>query len=205
MASRTYRSPQRTEAAARTRARLVDAATALLAAADSGPVSLDAVAKAAGVTRLTVYNQFGSRRALLEAVFDDLAQRGGLGQLAEAMADGNPRAGLDRLITIFCAFWDFRRAAMARLEAEAIADPELADSLAARNARRRQALAVLVGRIAGRSGARAARDLVDVLFALTGHAFFAALTADGRSTAAACALIQSLASDAVARVAPPQR
>lgn len=166
-------------------------------------MSLDAVAKAAGVTRLTVYNQFGSRRALLEAVFDDLAQRGGLSRLPEAMALSDPRLGLDRLIAIFCSFWDFRRAAMARLEAEAVSDPELAESLAARNARRRQALAVLVGRIAGRSNARAARDLVDVLFALTGNAFFAALTAHGRTVEAACALIQALARDAVMRVAPP--
>jgi len=177
----------------------------LLAADDGGPVSLDAVAKAAGVTRLTVYNQFGSRRALLEAVFDDLAQRGGLARLPEAMTHSDPRAGLDRLIAIFCAFWDFRRAAMARLEAEGVADPELADSLAARNARRRQALTVLVGRMIGRSGARAPQDLVDVLFALTAYSFFAALTEGRRSTAAACALIQAMARDAVARAGPPGR
>src|SRR5215831_12357742 len=73
---RLYRSSRRTVTAERTRARLLKAASAMLAAPDG--ISLDAVARRAGVTRLTVYNQFGSRRALLEAVFDDMAERGGL-------------------------------------------------------------------------------------------------------------------------------
>jgi len=38
------------------------------------------------VTRLTVYNQFGSRRGLLEAVFDNIARQGGLHEIADAMA-----------------------------------------------------------------------------------------------------------------------
>jgi AcrR family transcriptional regulator len=52
--------------------------------------SLDAIAKAADVTRLTVYNQFGSRRGLLEAVFDDIARRGRLHRLNDAMAESDP-------------------------------------------------------------------------------------------------------------------
>ncbi|WP_404558819.1 TetR/AcrR family transcriptional regulator [Bradyrhizobium niftali] len=55
--------------------------------------SLDAVAKAANVTRLTVYNQFGSRRGLLEAVFDDIARRGRLGRLDDAVDDPDPEKG----------------------------------------------------------------------------------------------------------------
>ncbi|WP_315838937.1 TetR/AcrR family transcriptional regulator [Bradyrhizobium prioriisuperbiae] len=182
---------------------MVASTTLLASRGSSAGFSLDAAAKAAGVTRLTVYNQFGSRRALLEAVFDDIAARGGLSRLANAMADPNPREGLDSLIAVFCEFWSFRREAMGRLEAESVSDPEFAEILGARNARRRQALSVLVGRLVKRAGARASGDLVDVLFALTGYPFFAALTAGGRSTTAACAMIQALGQDAVARAAPP--
>jgi hypothetical protein len=42
-------------------------------------------------------------------------------------------------------------------------------------------------------------ELVDVLFALTGVAFFWELTVGGRKTDAACRLIQALAADAVRR------
>src|SRR5438552_6669941 len=107
MPRRVYVSSMRTAAAAEKRARVIEAAAkSLREDASIASFSLDAVAKAAGVTRLTVYNQFGSRRALLEAVFDDIARRGGLAGIADAMAMPDPQAALDRLIEIFCAFWN---------------------------------------------------------------------------------------------------
>src|SRR5258708_23481331 len=56
MSPRPYRSSRRRLSAERTRARLLKAASATLA--DREVISLDAVAKRAGGTRLTVYNQF---------------------------------------------------------------------------------------------------------------------------------------------------
>src|SRR5580693_193958 len=99
MPTRPYVSPIRDTAAAEKRARVVDAASRLLREqADVASFSLDAVGKAAGVTRLTVYNQFGSRRGLLEAVFDEIARHGGLHQLPDAMAMSDPRTALvDRI------------------------------------------------------------------------------------------------------------
>src|SRR5262247_3862714 len=99
MNPRAYCSPRRSEDAARTRARIVKAAATTLATGRT--MSLDAVAKKARVTRLTVYNQFGSRRALLEAVFDDLAARGGLHRIQEAMAVTDPHEALRCIIAIF--------------------------------------------------------------------------------------------------------
>jgi len=76
MNPRPYRSPLRAAAAGITRKRIINAASALLGAPKGFEgFSLDAVARKARVTRLTVYNQFGSRRALLEEVFDDIAAR----------------------------------------------------------------------------------------------------------------------------------
>src|SRR4030081_1893550 len=98
MPKRHYVSSVRAAAAVEERDRVVDAAAKLLRENVSiAPCSLDAVAKGAGVTRLTVYHQFGSRRGLLEAVFDEIARQGGLTQIADAMAMSNPRAALDRL------------------------------------------------------------------------------------------------------------
>ena len=76
---RPYRSDVRAAAADETRARIVAASHRLLSGGRDRPAfSIDAVAREAGVTRLTVYNQFESRRGLLEAVFYDMAMQGGL-------------------------------------------------------------------------------------------------------------------------------
>jgi len=199
MSPRPYRSSRRGVAAKRTRARLLKAARAMLAAPDG--ISLDAVAKKAGVTRLTVYNQFGSRRALLEAVFDDMAERGGLHRIREAMAKTDPQAALQQIVLIFCDFWSVHRGALWRLHAASATDPEFEESLRARNQRRRHLLSVLVDRMIEGGGKRpeVVIELIDVLFALTSVGFFWELTAGGRKANAVCHLIQALAADAVQR------
>lgn len=207
MSRRRYNSPGRDAAASQTRERIVAAAAALLGSAKGvEDFSLEAVAKAAGVTRLTVYNQFGSRRAVLEAVFDAVAVRGGLHRLAEAMTDPDPHTALARIITIFCAFWSFDPGALGLLHAVGSSNPEFAESISARNERRRKLFSGVIRRIAEEAPMRhallrpkAQRDLVDVLFALTSFAFFAQLTTGGRSADAACRMIQELAQDAVRR------
>ena len=199
MSPRPYRSSRRRVAAKRTRARLLKAARAMLAA--SYGISLDAVAKKAGVTRLTVYNQFGSRRALLEAVFDDMAERGGLHRIREAMAKTDPQVALQQIVLIFCDFWSVHRGALWRLHAASATDPEFEESLRARNQRRRHLLSVLVDRMieGGAKSPEVVIELIDVLFALTSVGFFWELTAGGRKANAVCHLIQALAADAVQR------
>src|SRR5207244_1703282 len=158
MKKRAYVSSVRSEAAAEKRDRVIEAAANLLREdASIARFSLDTVAKAAGVTRLTVYNQFGSRRALLEAVFDEIARQGGLAGIADAMAMADPGAAQDRLVEIFCAFWS-RDPAIGRLHDAMATDPEFAAALTERNERRRKALNVLVERMAGKTASRRARQ-----------------------------------------------
>jgi AcrR family transcriptional regulator len=63
---------------------VIEEAAAFLRHEPLSAFALESVAKAAGVTRLTVYNQFGSRRGPLEAVFDHFAERGRLQCIGEA-------------------------------------------------------------------------------------------------------------------------
>lgn len=179
MSTRRYVSSVRTAAAAEKRARVVEAAArSLREGASIASFSLDTVAKAAGVTRLTVYHQYGSRRGLLEAVFDDIAQQGGLTNIPDAMAMPDPRAALDRLVEIFCAFWN-RDPAVGRLHEAMATDPEFAQALLERNERRRKTFTALVRRIADRTAsARARQDTIDMIFALTSYAVFAMLSRD---------------------------
>ena len=195
---RRYVSRARESAAAETRAHVLAAATNLLGNNSSEPVSLEAVAKAAGVTRLTVYNQFGSRRALLETVFDECAREGGLGRISDAMRMADPRAALERLIEIFCEFWS-SNPALGRLHAAAGSDCQFAQALAERNERRRTAIAVLVRRMTRQNDVEkdAGRDLTDLLFALTSYAMHESLRAHGRDAKAICAMVKTCCSSAL--------
>jgi AcrR family transcriptional regulator len=190
MPTRPYTSSVRTAAAAEKRQRVIEAAArSLREDASIASFSLDAVAKAAGVTRLTVYHQFGSRRGLLEAVFDEIARQGGLHGIADAMAMPDPRAALDRLVEIFCGFWN-RDPAIGRLHEAMATDPEFAQALIERNERRRKTVNVLVGRIAEAATPRARRDAVDMIFALTSFAMFAMLRRE-RSVNEVCELVKT--------------
>src|SRR5258708_25726550 len=75
---RPYRLGKRQESIDETRSKMVEAARELILSKQAlAGFSIDAVAKQAGVARMTVYNQFGGRRGLLEALFDDIGRRGG--------------------------------------------------------------------------------------------------------------------------------
>jgi AcrR family transcriptional regulator len=205
MTSRPYVSPSRAAAAIATRARVIEAATELLRDEEHAhAMSLESAASAAGVSRATVYKQFGSRRGLLEAVFDDRAKEGGLSRVAIAMALEDPLDALHRVIAIFCEFWSFDPV-IGRLNATASRDAEFAQAIAERNERRRKVMSAVVGRLyrAGLVRERARKDLVDLLFAFTSWPMFDQLHRGDRDTKAACALIVS-ASDAAAAAAAPR-
>lgn len=162
-------------------------------------MSMEAVAKTAGVTRLTVYNQFGSRGALLEEVFDELARRGELARIPQAMGMSDPRAALARLIEIFCDFWG-SDPAVDRLNRVASMDEEFASALAARHERRRKALSGLVRRLAqaGHLATENSAAATDVLFALTSPDFYRTLSIGRRKQSETCALVLRLCNAAIA-------
>jgi len=186
-----YVSALRTAAANAKRERVIAAATqSLREDGGMGGFSLDSVAKAAGVTRLTVYNQFGSRRGLLEAVFDDIAARGRLATIPEALSLADPRQGLDAIIERFCAFWSSDEA-IGRLHDAMATDAEFAIALTARNERRRKLLQALMKRLLpGDVPARRRRDAVDFVYAMTSHAMFR-LLGSNRSVDAVAELVKT--------------
>jgi AcrR family transcriptional regulator len=193
---RGYRSAKRDSAADKTRARIILAANRQLRSAKGlQSLSLESVAAQAGVTRLTVYNQFGSRRGLLEAVFDDVAYRGGLYRLPEALAEKDPGVALRRLVAIFCEFWYFNRRMLGRIIGAGVADPRLERAMRERNERRRKLITVIVKRLeaADRVPPEVFDEVVDVLFVLTSHAVFSGLADKDRSVEAVCRLVQDLA------------
>jgi AcrR family transcriptional regulator len=192
MTTRVYASPAREAAAAEKKARVVAAATALLRQEKVTAVSLDAVAKAAGVTRLTVYNQFGSRRGLLEAVLDQVAHDAGFDRIGEVMQNADPRAALDHLIDLVCHAWGHDDS-MGGLHAAAQIDPEFAEAVDKRIERRRNAIRVLVNRMSAERplGDAAKKDLVDLLFAMTSYPVFGLLRSAKRSPQAVAGMMKA--------------
>lgn len=186
-----YVSALRAAAAGERRERVIAAATQCLREGGGlGAFSLESVGQAAGVTRLTVYNQFGSRRGLLEAVFDDIAARGRLTTIPEVLALQDPWDGLDTVIERFCEFWSSDRA-IANLHDAMATDAEFAIALALRHERRRKLLQALVRRLAPANvSAQRRRDAADVLFAMTSFAMFRVLGSN-RSVAAVTDLIKT--------------
>jgi AcrR family transcriptional regulator len=177
---RPYRSETRRSASDATRDRILEAAAELLRA--KGPVAftIDKVASKAGVARMTVYNQVGSKAGLVEAVSDHLAARGGLHRMPEAFQTADAAAGLEKLVRIFTTFWAAEQLPLKRLRAVIALDPELAATN--RDKRRRQAIRTLLERrSAPRGDAMDLEELADLLWALTSFETYEHLSAGGRT------------------------
>jgi AcrR family transcriptional regulator len=180
------------------RARTLDAARDLLATEATAEFSMDAVARQAGVTRQTIHNQFGARSALLEALFDRMAMRGGMAGMPVAMQQSDPVEMLRMFAEVFTRFWSSDRMAIRRIHALAVLDPELGRIDRARNERRRMAANRVVNGLCERFGKPLPQNqanAVDLLFSITSFEFFDSF-AGNRSPETVCQFIVRLVLDA---------
>jgi AcrR family transcriptional regulator len=138
----------RARAAAESRAGVVAAARAVLSDPATPAWGMEAVAAAAGVTRMTVYNQFGSRAALIEAVLDQVVARDRMDQLVAGTSELDPVDALRAALLTTCRFWHAERPLLRRLFAAAYTEPAVAALLTRREGWRRDQFAALIGRVA---------------------------------------------------------
>lgn len=102
MAAREYHLGRRQAEVDRTRKTILSAARRLVAEAGPG-VGVGLVAERAGVSRITVYNQFGSKAGLLEAL---VAEAGPApGRAPAPLSGAGPGVDLKRRIADACATW----------------------------------------------------------------------------------------------------
>jgi len=127
MGARKYEQRLRAEAAEQTRRAILDAVYERLRDAPTTPVSVEQVARIAGVSRSTVYLVFGSRAGLFDALTEDLWwQRAGFQRVVDAVADPDARehlrGGIAAGVRVFAAHRDVFRTlfSMAELDADAV-------------------------------------------------------------------------------------
>jgi AcrR family transcriptional regulator len=180
---------------------MIEAGRKLLSGGKGVPAfSIDAVAREAGVTRATVYNQFESKQGLLTAVFDTIAREGGLFDLPQVFSEADPNKALRRVVAIFAAFWRMHAQALPKFAAFGQLDAEIGAVLNERSERRRKLLTAIVERM---QPVHSPADLVDVLFALTSAEFYRQLAVRGRTAQAIEELIWQAVADAVERSGKP--
>ena len=147
MTPRPYSSPERQRTVDAGRDRILAAALEVMQEGDLTEFSLDAVAHRAGITRMTVYNQFGSKAGLFEELFDLLVTRGAFSEMATIFTERDPGVAFDAFVAVFGRFYTENRAVMAKMRAAAGSDPDLDSAMRKRNERRKRGIETLVQRL----------------------------------------------------------
>ena len=197
---REYRLGRRQAQADKTRARLIAAARRVLMRRD-GPAAfgLEAIATRAGVSRVTVYNQFGSRVGLLEALYDDIARRARIAdRLGAAFRSPDPQSTLDGVVVAFVEFWKSERTVIRRLRSMAALDASFKGATD-RDERRVTAMRTVLLRLTAARGRRLEDpdECARVLAMLASFETYEALAGSGIDTARITSTVQQLVRAAV--------
>jgi AcrR family transcriptional regulator len=158
-----------------TRERIIQSARDLISTAGFHRSSLEDVARRAGVTRATVYQHFGSKRGLLEAVLASSAPPAhGSTRERESVALAHPGPALRSLIAAQVRTWAANAPMLHRVHTLAAVDPGGGGSPEADTPRRVE-LAIIVIGLAERGQLRPGctrREAFEALWMVTGFASF---------------------------------
>ena len=202
MATRRYEQRLRAQSAEETRRRVLDAVYDQLREAPAQPVSVERIARTAGVARSTVYASFGSRAGLFDAFAADLLERGGFRRVLDAVADPDPRvtvrAGITGGVHTFAAHRDVFRALISMAEL----DPDAVGGAMQRSEQRRAKGMLWLARRLARDGALreglTATQAADRLWILTSFdAFDLLYNGRGRSARAVAGVLVDMAGRSV--------
>src|SRR5580704_13006463 len=144
---RPYELGKRREASDRTREAVLSAARELLESGGARDLTMEALARASGVTRQTIHNLFGTRTGVLEALFDRTAADAGMMRMREVMTTSNSESMLAAFVGIFAGFWGKDRLLLKRIHGIAAIDPEFGLAVQARNQRRKMAASRVIERL----------------------------------------------------------
>ena len=145
--ARVYRLGKRGIAAAETRQRIMDAARELLFTEELRELSLHEVAADAGVTRSTIYQQFGSKGELLLAVVNDALDRANVQRVRKVLQDPDATAALRGLMRESTRFWAGEYALFSGIKRLAQVDEAIAHVNETKEGVRQGHITNLIGRL----------------------------------------------------------
>lgn len=187
---RPYELGKRLESMDQTRAVVLQAAREQLESRGYRQMTMGSLAADSGVTRQTIHNLFGTKSAVLEALFDVIALDGGMERMREVMTQPSPEAMLVGFVEVFCRFWAGNRVLIRRVHGIGAIDPEFEAVIQARNHRRYTAALRIVGQI---SSDQDVQEQAAALTALTSFEFFDALSENFPSEQRATGIVLEMA------------
>ena len=170
---RPYRSERRREQARQTRARILDAAGVLFVKGGFAGTSVAAIAGRAGVSAETVYQAFGSKSALLDALVRRAARLGDEAPIPEqagpraVVAERDQRTQLQMFAADIVRRLERVGPLMAVVDAAAVSEPAIAELQRGIDRARRAGLAEFVDALSARGPLSVDRAVaVDTVWAL---------------------------------------
>jgi len=191
---RGYDLRKRLENMDQTRRAVLQAARHQLEAQGYRHVTMASLAAESGITRQTIHNLFGSKKGVLETLFDAIALEGGMERMRAVMTQPRPEGMLQEFVRVFCDFWKQDRLLFRRIHGIGAIDPDFGGLIDARNERRHAAAIRVVKHLKkGRDMTNAAAAIA----ALTSFEFYDALAQSGKSDLEVEAIILKLATAAI--------
>jgi AcrR family transcriptional regulator len=147
---RKYKLDKRARTAEETRGRIIEAARALLSQSGYHGASVDEIAERAGVSRQTVYVQFGTKRGVLQALAEHIERESYGRDMVEGAHDTESpaetiRNGISDQLAFFAANADLLRT----FKAQAAHDPDFRDVWEDRRRERLGVIRMLLGELRG--------------------------------------------------------
>jgi AcrR family transcriptional regulator len=144
--SRVYRQRRRAESTAKTRAQIMDAVRGLLEEGTFHATSVEEIAQLAEVSRATLYQHFGSRFALVDAICESFSENPSMIAIQAAPDIADPREAAALMVGQGIRFWASEELLHRHLYGLAEIDQSAADFVERQTADRRSVVERVVQR-----------------------------------------------------------
>lgn len=182
--ARPYKLGKRLAGVQATRRRILDATRDLLEQGGVDSANIQQIAKLAGVTRPTVYQQFGSRQELLLQVMNEGLDSADVREVRKALQHADAGKAARGLIRKSCLFWNGEYTLFSRIKGLALIDDAASGVDAEKERVRRGHIENVTGRLIDQGLLKkgvSRRHAEDVLFLLTSFEVFDQLKSRGYS------------------------
>jgi AcrR family transcriptional regulator len=147
MASRSYTGARRRKSPESVD-RVLDAAALLIRDDAFHTATMEELAAGAGVSRATVFNRFGSKLGVLQALFNRGMEGPEMQAITDALAIEDPVAALEAVIEAACVIWEAYGAIHLQLQAVGTLEPEATTLVDQQREQQRTEIEDLVRRLA---------------------------------------------------------